>query len=589
MSDSHLQEAAMAYAHRGWPVFPLWGIKKGPCTCGKAECSSPGKHPRTLHGVKDATTDVSHIEDWWNQWPDANIGMATGQGSGIIVLDVDAPHGGEQTLSELVTQFGPLPRTYEQATGNGRHLLFAIPDGSPPIRSNAGRLGPGLDVRAEGGYVVLAPSQHANGVEYQWTQYDLTGVVEPAVLPLWVVDLLKEAPPSNPVLTSAIEEKIPQGKRHRTLISLGGTMRQRGMSAPAIESALQTDNCERCDPPLPDAEVDSIAKSAAHYTPEATNQDSSSFHPISADQLADKVFIERKELVPGLLVTGVHLLVGKPKLGKSWLALQIALSVALGESVFGISVNDWCEVLFVGLEDSERRLQQRLAILTDTSPRGLFLHTTLKRFYDGGLAQLEKWLTQHPACGLVIVDTLGRARSQGKRVGNLYLEDTQLGADLQALAVRHDIAMLVVHHLNKLKSRDADDVLDRVSGTLGLVGSVDSVWLLNRQREGTNGTLLVTGRDIEEQSFNLEFDQTACRWELDGPKLVVLHPARRGILDHLKSHGPLAPCDIAKLTGQTQGGARQLLYKMIRDKQVIKTGDEDKYDIPHNNNNAVTP
>jgi hypothetical protein len=268
---------------------------------------------------------------------------------------VDAQHGGEQTLSELVAQLGPFPLTYEQATGNGRHLLFAIPDVSPPIRSNAGRLGPGLDVRAEGGYVVLAPSQHANGVEYQWTQYHFTGVVEPAVLPLWVVKRLKDAPPPNPGLTSAIEKRILQGTRHTTLISLGGTMRRRSMSASAIEVALQTDNCERCEPPLPDAEVDSIAKSAAHYTPEATNQDSSSFHPISADQLADKVFIERKELVPGLLVTGVHLLVGKPKLGKSWLALQIALSVAMGESVFGISVNDSCEVLFVGLEDSERR------------------------------------------------------------------------------------------------------------------------------------------------------------------------------------------------------------------------------------------
>ena len=151
-------------------------------------------------------------------------------------------------------------------------------------------------------------------------------------------------------------------------MSLAGTMRRRSMSASAIEVALQTDNRERCEPPLPQDEVDSIAKSAAHYTPEATNQDSSSFHPISADQLADKVFIERKELVPGVLVTGVHLLVGKPKLGKSWLALQTALALAQGDSVFGISVNGSCEVLFVGLEDSERRLQQRLAILTDTPP-----------------------------------------------------------------------------------------------------------------------------------------------------------------------------------------------------------------------------
>src|SRR5438477_7616303 len=101
--------AALDYAARyGWPVFPCHGIHGGVCTCGVRACKDAGKHPRTPHGLKDATTDPATIRGWWRTWPDANVAMATGQHAGVDVLDVDPRHGGQQTLDRLVGLYGPL-------------------------------------------------------------------------------------------------------------------------------------------------------------------------------------------------------------------------------------------------------------------------------------------------------------------------------------------------------------------------------------------------------------------------------------------------------------------------------------------------
>ena len=148
--------AAQSYAERfGWLVFPLHEMTAtGDCSCGHADCS-PAKHPRTLNGLRDATTDPATIQDWWSRWPTANIGIRTGKESGLFVLDIDL--GGEDALQHLQEDIGPFPDTVEQHTGSGgRHLLFNHP--GEEIRNSAGRLGRGLDVRCDGGYFVAACS-----------------------------------------------------------------------------------------------------------------------------------------------------------------------------------------------------------------------------------------------------------------------------------------------------------------------------------------------------------------------------------------------------------------------------------------------
>ena len=104
---------ALEYASRGWPVFPVHVPAGGGCSCGNPGCEHVGKHPRTQHGLLDATTDEATIRQWWTDWPDANIGFATGAASGIVVLDIDPRHGGDKTLAGWERQHGLLPHAVE--------------------------------------------------------------------------------------------------------------------------------------------------------------------------------------------------------------------------------------------------------------------------------------------------------------------------------------------------------------------------------------------------------------------------------------------------------------------------------------------
>ena len=158
-------EAALRYASRGLSVLPLHSVNGEGCSCGDSECRTPAKHPRTPHGLKDATTDEETIRLWFRTYPAANLGLATGAVSGLWVLDVDGDVG-EKTLAKLQEEYEPLPRTIQQATGRGRHLFFRYP--GRQIANRAGSIGPGLDVRGDGGYVVVAPSTHVSGATYEW-------------------------------------------------------------------------------------------------------------------------------------------------------------------------------------------------------------------------------------------------------------------------------------------------------------------------------------------------------------------------------------------------------------------------------------
>ena len=111
MSD--LKRAARWYANHGWPVVPLHSMKDGRCSCGRPDCASPGKHPVTRHGLKDANRDPTKVEAWWTRRPSANVGIVTGTAAGIVVIDVDPRHGGDEALAELLREHGELPPTAE--------------------------------------------------------------------------------------------------------------------------------------------------------------------------------------------------------------------------------------------------------------------------------------------------------------------------------------------------------------------------------------------------------------------------------------------------------------------------------------------
>ncbi len=150
--------AALHYGKMGWLVIPAHGITNKGCTCGISDCKSPGKHPRLTDWPNRASCDPKTIREWFDTWPDSNVGIVTGAVSGIVVLDVDGTDG-EESIKSL-----NLPPTVGVKTRRGRHLYFRHPGN--PVKNFVGK-SPGLDLRGDGGYVVAPPSRHAEG-EYQW-------------------------------------------------------------------------------------------------------------------------------------------------------------------------------------------------------------------------------------------------------------------------------------------------------------------------------------------------------------------------------------------------------------------------------------
>jgi hypothetical protein len=221
-----LVEVALRYGRHGWPVLPLHTPGGQGCSCSVSECGSRGKHPRTARGLHEASTDPGRIRSWWTRWPHANVGVATGAVSGLIVVDVDLPDGPD-SLAELEAQHGSLPATCEQRTGSGgRQLLLTHP--GPPVGNRAGVV-PGIDVRGDGGYIVVPPSIHATGGRYRWV-----GRTPPATAPGWLLALpdrtrgLERRPardvPRPPLLAGGRGERYATAAMHDELAGLAAAV-----------------------------------------------------------------------------------------------------------------------------------------------------------------------------------------------------------------------------------------------------------------------------------------------------------------------------------------------------------------------------
>jgi putative DNA primase/helicase len=253
MSD--FLSAALQYAGLGWRVHPL---------------RPRGKVPLLNDWPSKATTDLDTIRGWWRQWPDANIGLATGRASGCWVLDCDPAHGGLETLQMLEDSHGLLPVTPTCLTGGGGdHRYFRMPAGLD-IRNSASALGAGLDVRGEGGQVVAPPSVHPNGQTYLWLEGQTPFDCELADAPGWLLELVAQRA-TRPAAASAGNGnsggRVPAGGRNVHLTSLAGRLRRGGMTEVALARALLAENAAVCDPPLPEEEVRGIASSVCRYAP----------------------------------------------------------------------------------------------------------------------------------------------------------------------------------------------------------------------------------------------------------------------------------------------------------------------------------
>ena len=248
-------------------------------------------------------------------------------------------------------------------------------------------------------------------------------------------------------------------------------------------------------------------------------------------------------IVEELLPQGLHLLAGAPKIGKSWLALWLCLRVAQGEPLWNFSTRP-CEVLYLCLEDSFQRIQSRLLDLTEDAPSTLHFAVMSEQLHAGLVEQMEQFLREYPATGLVVIDTLQHIRAVNSDA-NAYATDYRDIGVLKALADRHRIAVLLIHHLRKLND---DDPMNMISGTTGLSGATDSNFVLRRSKRRENtATLYCTGRDISYRELSLEFNSEAHIWNLlsddCGGGDTVLQPSHFSSLCLVAgAAGTLRPC-----------------------------------------------
>ena len=313
-------------------------------------------------------------------------------------------------------------------------------------------------------------------------------------------------------------------------------------------------------------------------------QDSLLSGVITAAELSHKEFPELVQHVIGIIIEGFGIVAGPPKLGKSFFTLVIALAVSAGGCAFGKLKCEPRPVLLLALEDSERRLQTRIRALygKDIPPHKLHIIT---RIPPGLLIPtISAWLEHHPN-GLVILDTLGRARQQRNRGDDPYLADYQAGVALKNIVDAFPgSALLGVHHTRKASS---EDFVDDLSGTLGLAGSADYLLVLRRKRQSNEATLQITGRDAPEGEY--AFTIEGGNWILAGNGLTEAATTAvnrrnesqlgdraldvlRAVNDRANAGQLTCAADVVANVGISQDQARVYLNRLADAERVTKTG-----------------
>jgi hypothetical protein len=498
----------------------------------------------------------------------------TGAINGFIVLDEDV----EDAVKDLGRNVPPTPIV---KTGNGAHYYFKQPSDNGAF-PNKVKFFPGLDLRGDGGYILAPPSKHPNGSHYEW----LIGLedAEMADASEWMLHALTR--PSEG-LTAPVDATIGEGSRNSTLFSRARSLFKQGYNETEVFGTLHAVNRNRCQPPLADGEVLSVVDSAAKYergTLQVVEEDKGGF---TANELMNMEIQPMRWAIPDLLPEGVTILGGKPKIGKSWLALGLCVATATGGVALGTKRVDQGDALYLALEDNKRRLQERLGkILTGEAPHNFHIHLDWPRLNEGGDEQLERWLQSHPNARLVVIDTLAKIRKPGKG-NNVYAEDYGALESLIPLAAQYNVSIVVVHHVRKMA---ADDPLDKLNASTGLSGSVDSGLILKRGQGAADATLYVRGRDVEEQNLAMRWDAEISGWRIVGDAADfamsdIRQRIRQEILDAGESVGPK---DVAQATGLDYEQVKKEMQRMANADQLAKVG-RGKYTVPSVPNVPVVP
>lgn len=300
----------------------------------------------------------------------------------------------------------------------------------------------------------------------------------------------------------------------------------------------------------------------------------------TAALLRTKTFQPIKFIVPNLITEGVNLLVSRPKLGKSWLALDVCLAASGDGYTLGNLKPMQGDVLYLALEDSERRLQGRIDRLLGAFrdwPARLHIKTRWRRIDDGGIDDLKEWCDSVTEPVLIVIDVFAKIRPAHSKSKMLYEADYEAIGALQEFATDKKVAVVLVHHDRKM---EAEDPFDTVSGSHGLTGAADTIIILKRTTNGV--TLHARGRDIEEQELAIQFNRDNCKWAILGTAQEIKRSDERTrIIEALKkANGPMSVKAImAAADMPKRNNLEFLLSKMLLEGEIERVG-RGEYALP---------
>ena len=587
--QNEIIEAALSYAHMGLAVIPL-----------------NGKIPIFQNWPDVATTDEKTIAKWFQQRPDANLGIATGKKSGVFVVDIDPRHGGDKSWQMEVESHPGEIETWEDLTGGGgRHIWFRYP--AFEVRNHAG-IFPGVDIRGDGGQVVAPPSIHpVTKMPYEWDGFVPIQQQRISDAPLWLLDILepKAGPRKERVI---VPQLIPHGVQHHVLLSLAGVMRRMGLDAEAMLPTLMYVHEHNCEKPGPRKNIEDMAHRVMKYPPDSKEifniatklwrmcaakeheqaEKEARFHSVDGYTLMMNPPPDIREVIENCLHIGCTLLAGSPKSGKSWAALAMAISVATGGKFLSArDVKRPGRVGYYALEESEGRTSKRLRMLVEAPDIALqnidFIYE-LKPMYGGGLEELELYCKRFKPDLLVIDTLMAFVSSNPGTNGNVFKNEYRELKAIRDLAVRNDVAILVVHHTNK----SGLEGLGKVAGSGGITAAPDSIWILTRQPQ-KRAVLTIVGREVEDQELLLEFNlEHYVGWAIiqEGDD-VAFAGEKQCILEVLRNFGIRTPLQLSREIGKPIMQTRQLLRTMQTANLIVEE-QNGSYRLPGSGRNDWT-
>lgn len=497
--------AALTYLGRGWAVLPVWWIDdSGNCACGlpnDAPKHTPGKHPlgrsgAAPHGVNDATTDEALVRKWVARYPRLNLAVACGKVSGrLVTLDVDPRNGGDDTLARLEAQHGPLPLTPRNLTGGGgSHLLFEATEAD--LECLGGSLGPGIEVKSNGGYIVVPPSRHLSGGIYEWDAGAHPADISLARLPSWVVAVSRsrkeamaiEAPIAGPLAN------------HPWQTSVIGTLLRKGVPAEVAREIVAKAVVELRPnhgngSPYTEEEARALAEDLyRRYAQETREGAPAEARQLKVVRLSDVAPEIPQWIWPGKIVLGaLNLIDGDPDIGKTTVALDIAARVTRGAGMPDGPEGDLDgpqAVIYLTAEDSlASTIRPRLdaagadcslvlsvpgVTVGDDPDRPLELPTDIGLLED---------LIRDTDAKLVVTDVLvAFLADQVKTLSDHSVR--RVLSQLSKMAERTGAAVVALRHLNK---SGGGNPLYRGGGSIGIIGQARSGLILAKDPEDESG------------------------------------------------------------------------------------------------------